>query len=139
MFSIHNFREQWELMPTALSLKVVMAALGEQDNVRLSKLTGLSGAQIERCKLLLTFPEKYQNLSLDPDPTTRIPSNFWIEAHPVLNLCEKELPDLIVDVGRDGLTDNLVKKYQLKRIKSVIHFRRILEAYELFSTDDNNR
>ncbi|MBI1806101.1 MAG: ParB N-terminal domain-containing protein [Ignavibacteria bacterium] len=28
MFSIHNFREGWELMPTALSLKVVMEELG---------------------------------------------------------------------------------------------------------------
>ena len=32
MFSIHNFRESWELMPTALSLKIVMDELGEEDN-----------------------------------------------------------------------------------------------------------
>src|SRR5271154_392768 len=32
MFSIHNFREGWELMPTALSLKIVMQDLGTTDN-----------------------------------------------------------------------------------------------------------
>ena len=131
MFSIHNFREGWELMPTALSLKVVMEALGETDSKRLSKLTGLSDPQIERCKILLAFPAKYQALSLDPDPTTRIPSNFWIEASPVLDLCEKELPALFTKLGRYGILDLLVEKYRAKSIKSVIHFRRILEAYDI--------
>ena len=130
MFSIHNLREQWELMPTALSLRIVMEGLGERDNKVLSKLTSLSEAQLERCKKLLTFPERFQNLSLDPDPKTRIPSNFWIEAFPVLDLCEREMPDLVAVQGRDGLTDILVEKYRAKAIKSVIHFRRIMEAYE---------
>jgi len=55
MFSIHNYREGWELMPTALSLKIVMEDLGETDNRALGKLTGLSDVQIVRCKKLLTF------------------------------------------------------------------------------------
>src|SRR5688572_12387362 len=90
MFSIHNFREGWELMPTALSLKIVMEDLGEQDNKALSRLTGLSEPQIERCKKLLDLPERFQLMSLDPDPKTRIPSNFWIESSPVLDLAIKE-------------------------------------------------
>src|SRR5580692_10970514 len=48
MFAIHNFREAWELMPTALGLKIVMEELEEEDNKALSKLTGLSEPQIER-------------------------------------------------------------------------------------------
>ena len=55
MFSIHNFREQWELMPTAISLQTVIDELKEDDNKKLSKLTGLSETQIERCKILLSF------------------------------------------------------------------------------------
>src|SRR5439155_6405009 len=94
MFSIHNFREQWELMPTALSLQTVMKELGEEDNKKLEKLRGLSEPQIERCKKLLAFPKKFQDLSLDPDSKTSIPSNFWIEALPVLDLCGEALPDL---------------------------------------------
>jgi len=131
MFSIHNFREQWELMPTALSLQTVIAELGEDDTSRLSKITGLSEPQIERCKLLLDYPKRYQDLSLEPNPALRIPSNFWTEAYPVINLAEEELPNLAKKIGRDGITDNLVEKYRAKKIKSVIHFRRIIEAYEV--------
>src|SRR5713226_4172434 len=88
MFNIHNFREAWELMPTALGLKIVIEELGEDDTKALVRLTGLSDAKVERCKKLLLFPEQFQLMSLDPDPTTRIPSNFWIEALPVLDLVE---------------------------------------------------
>lgn len=130
MFSIHNFREQWELMPTALSLQTVMKELEETDNKKLARFTGLSEPQIERCKKLLEFPKKFQDLSLDPDPKTRIPSNFWIEVLPVLDLCREALPDLYKQLGRDGVTQKLVDKYRGKQIKSVIHFRKIMEAYE---------
>jgi ParB family transcriptional regulator, chromosome partitioning protein len=137
MFNIHNFREQWELMPTALGLKIVIQELKQDDTKTLARLTGLSEAQVERCKKLLKFDERYQQMSLDPDPTTRIPSNFWIEALPVLDLVQDELPSLAKGLGRDGITDKLVEKYRdkPKKIKSVIHFRRIMEAYELSEGD----
>jgi len=134
MFSIHNFREQWELMPTALGLKIVMEELGETDNKALNKLTGLSEPQIERCKKLLKFPERFQEMSLDPNPTTRIPSNFWIEALPVLDVAVESIPT-IKKLGRDRATDKLVEKYRDKRIKSVIHFRRIMESLALNEDD----
>lgn len=130
MFSIHNFREAWELMPTALSLQIVMQETGENDSKRLSELTGLSDPQVKRCKMLLAYPEHFQAMSLDPDPSSRIPSNFWIEAYPVLEVCANDLPDLVAELGRDGITEQLVAKYRAGKIKSVIHFRRILEGYE---------
>jgi len=131
MFSIHNFREQWELMPVAYSLRVVMRELGEDNAIKLSKLTGLGAKQIERCKKLLDFPEEFQQLSLDPDPTQRIPANFWIELHPVLALYEQHLPDVVEELGRNGITNRMVEKYRSGGVKSVIHFRRILEAFEI--------
>jgi len=130
MFSIHNFREPWQLMPVALGLKLVMKELGEKDPLKLRHLTGLSGPQLDRCLLLLTFPERFQKLSMDSDPTTRIPSNFWIEAKPIIDIAATELKSLAAKEGRDGITDRLVRKYRAKSIKSVIHFRRIVEAYE---------
>jgi ParB family chromosome partitioning protein len=138
MFSIHNYREGWELMPTALSLKIVMEDLGTDDNKALAKLTGLSDAQIERCKKLLTFPEKFQEMSLDPNPQTRIPSNFWIEALPVIDLA-LETSKAIKELGRDRATMKLVDKYREKRIKSVIHFRRIMESYDTSEEDPSVR
>jgi len=138
MFSIHNFREGWELMPTALSLKIVMEDLGETDNSALSKLTGLSEPQIERCKKLIDLPERFQKLSLDPDSRTRIPSNFWIESAPVLDFAVEEIPTLR-QLGRNRSTDKLVEKYRAKKIKSVIHFRRIMDAYDVSDGDNNIR
>ena len=129
MFSIHNFREQWELMPTALGLKTIMKDLGEAETDKLASITGLSTRQIERCKKLLVFPKKFTNLSLEPDPKKRIPSNFWIEALPVIELIESEIPSLVESLGRDGVIEKLVEKYRAKKIRSVIHFRRIMEAY----------
>jgi ParB-like chromosome segregation protein Spo0J len=138
MFSIHNYRAEWELMPTALSLKIVMERLEVTDNAALNKLTGLSERQIERCKILLQFPERFQLLSLDPDPKTRIPSNFWIEALPVLNLALEKV-ESVRKLGRDKATDKLVDKYRKHKIRSVIHFRRILEGYDHAEDDPTLR
>jgi ParB/RepB/Spo0J family partition protein len=138
MFNIHNYRQPWELMPTALSLGFLIKELGETDDRKLAALTGLDDKQVQRCLTLLAYPPQYQKLSLDADPTARIPSNFWIELDPVLNLCEKHLPDLVARLGRDGIIDRLIEKYRRKRIASVIHFRRILEAYEVAETAREN-
>lgn len=129
MFSIHNFRENWELMPTALSLKEVMNELKENDNKKLASLTGLSPTQVERCKWLLSYPERFQRMSLHEDPIKRIPSNFWIEAYPVLKIYEEELPLFIQEMGRETLIQSLVDKRNNGKIKSVIHFRKIQDAY----------
>lgn len=129
MFNIHNFREAWELMPTALSLRLVMTELDETDTRKLSHLTGLSEPQVERCKVLLNVDEELIQLSLDPNPKTRIPSNFWIEAMPVVELVRQELPHMFSTFQEKGVLYRLVEKYRAKKIKSVIHFRRIAEAF----------
>ncbi|MBL8047435.1 MAG: ParB/RepB/Spo0J family partition protein [Chthonomonas sp.] len=140
MFSIHNFREGWELMPTALSLKEVMNELDEMDadTKRLHELTGLSEPQIERCKTLMVLPEEFQLLSLEPNPRKRIPSNFWTEAEQVVKKIETHMPQVVKELGgRDGIWRRLVEKYQAKSIKSVIHFRRVMEAFTLLDEDDD--
>ncbi len=129
MFSIHNFREQWELMPTALSLKEVMSDLNERDPKALSLLTGLSQTQVERCKWLLSYPEKYQQMSMHPDPAKRVPANFWIEAFPVLKIYDDKLPLFIQEKGREAIIDVFLDKKEKGKIKSVIDFRKIRDAY----------
>ena len=136
MFNIHQYRQQWELMPTAIALQSVISGLGIRDDKELSELTGLSAPQIERCKLILSFPQRFREMSLETDPKTRIPSNFWVELHPVLELTEELLPSLVEQRSRDGITDLLIHKYRNHRIKSVIHFRRVLEAYETHEGDE---
>lgn len=139
MFNIHQFRQQWELMPTAIALKSIIDTLGTDKDEDLVELTGLSDRQVERCKVILTFSEQYRKMSMDSDPKKRIPSNFWVELYPVLQLAERLLPDLVGEEGREGITDRPVQKYQGKKIKSVIHFRRILEAHEVQNEEEGIR
>ena len=65
MFQIHRLREDWELMPTALTLELLMKELGETKEKTLSDLTGLEQATVSRCKKLLSYPKKYQDMMLD--------------------------------------------------------------------------
>jgi ParB family chromosome partitioning protein len=139
MFNIHAFREQWELMPTALSLREVIRELNTEDTKELHEITGLSFPQIERCKIILSFPKEFQDLSLEEDPAERIPSNFWIELYPVLEKTKELLPDLYPKPGRKGITWALVEKYRAKKIKSVIHFRRVMEAIDTAEDDDQRK
>ncbi len=137
MFNIHQFREQWELMPTARALKTVIEDLGHDDVEELRQITGLSEPQIERSLKILSFPEKFQELSLKEDPEERIPSNFWVELYPVLEKARTVVPDLVRRLGRNGITERLVEKYSAGRIRSVIHFRRILEAFDVAETPED--
>src|SRR5947209_3040891 len=77
MFQIHKLREDWELMPTALKFEVLMNELREQREKRIAELTGLDQAVVTRCKKLLSYPKKYQDLMLDPEPGRRVKADFF--------------------------------------------------------------
>jgi ParB/RepB/Spo0J family partition protein len=124
MFQIHKFREDWELMPTALKLEVLMNELEERNGKKLAALTGLDQAVVTRCKKLLTYPKKYQDLMLDEDPAERVKADFFIELYPVLN------DRFVVSqawYSRDGFTRRMLEKYlaNASGIKSVTDFRKI--------------
>ena len=82
MFHIHNVREGWQLMPTALKLHTLMELLGETNERRLCELTQLSVSQIRRCKILLTYPKTFQNMMLAPQ-SARMKADFFIGPWPV--------------------------------------------------------
>lgn len=129
MFQIHKLREDWELMPTALKLELLMTKLNERNEARLATLTGLDQAVVVRCKKLLDYPKKYQDLMLDPDPKMRIKADFFIELYAVRNdrvvrSFEWFTPDkftkAMLDRYKEGrFTDGPV------RLKSVTDFRKI--------------
>lgn len=131
MFNIHAFREKWDLMPTALGLDAVMKSMGTEDNTELRVITGLKPAQIRRCKKILSFPSKFQDMSMEQDKSKRIPSNFWVELYDFLELLPDYVPDLLEKHGRDGITQIMVDKYNSGMIRSVTHFRTALEAEEV--------
>lgn len=131
MFHVHNLREQWELMPTALSLQTIIKDLGVEDEEALAELTKLSKKRVEDCKKLLSYPTQYQSMMLEPDPSKRLKANLFIEMHPVLDLYEELGKVVRAGKDRNELTDLFIEKYKEHLIKSVVHFRRILEAKDL--------
>jgi len=122
MFQIHKLREDWELMPTALKLEVLMTELKENNEKKLASLTGLDQAVVVRCKKLLSYPKRYQDLMLDPDPSKRVKADFFIELHPVVT-------DRVVSkmqwFSKNKFVRRMLEKYQTKGagIKAVTDFR----------------
>src|SRR5262249_15415438 len=120
MFQIHKLREDWELMPTALKVKVLMDEMQETNDKKLADLTGMDEAVIVRCKKLLSFDGKYQEMMLHPDPNQRWKADFFIELYVVRN-------DRVVNkfdwFSKNKFTDAMIKKYTAGALKSVTEFR----------------
>ncbi len=136
MFHVHNLREEWDLMPTALSLRILMKELGETEDTKLAELTQLSEPNVKRCKMLLSFKTKYQQMMLHPDPDRRLKANLFIEMYPVLDLYDELGSRVRRGRTRDELTDLFIEKYRDGLIPSVVHFRKILEARDLLRDTD---
>jgi len=129
MFQIHKLREDWELMPTALKLQLLMKKLDERNEGRLAALTGLDKAVVVRCKKLLDYPRKYQDQMLDPDPKKRIKADFFIELYAVRN---DRLVQAFDWFTKDKFTKAMLNRYKQgrftdgpTRLKSVTDFRKI--------------
>jgi ParB/RepB/Spo0J family partition protein len=120
MFQIHKLREDWELMPTALKLELLMEELKEKSEKKLAELTGLNEAVVTRCKKLLSYNKRYQDMMLDADPERRVNADFFIELYPVRT-------DRVVNrfdwFKKDKFTNDMLKKREAKGIKAVTDFR----------------
>lgn len=127
MFQIHKLRKDWELMPTALKLGVLMGELNEGGDTALADLTGLDVAVITRCKKLLSFDADYQDRMLDPEPSKRLSADLFIEMYPVIN--DRSVRSAVWYNKRE-MIDAFISKQTGKRsgFKSVTDFRKI-KAY----------
>lgn len=127
MFQIHKLRLDWELMPTALKLEVLMKELKEKRDRQLAELTGLDVAVVSRCKKLLSYPRKFQERMLFAKPEDRIKADLLIEIYPIIN-------DRTIKASKrfekNDLTDRMLEKYEKKQsgIKAVTDFRKIKQA-----------
>ncbi len=120
MFQIHKLRKDWELMPTALKLELLMRELGERKEKRIAELTGLDEAVVGRCKKLLSYNKNYQDMMLDADPAKRVKADFFIELYAVRN---DRFVNKFVWFDKDKFTDDMLKKVEHKGIKAVTDFR----------------
>jgi len=122
MFQIHQYREDWELMPTALKLGVLMDHMHEKRNRFLADLTGLDQAVVIRCKKLLSYAPKYQETMLSLDPASRVKADFFIELYAVL------YDRRVKRMGwyrKDVFISQMLRRYQNGRLRSVTDFRKI--------------
>lgn len=124
MFQIHKLRQDWDLMPSALKLELLMKELGERNEGRLAALTGLDKAVVSRCKKLLDYPRKFQDMMLEPDPKKRIKADFFIELYAVRN---DRLVNSMKWYNRNEFTEHMLHKYLNKKggFRSVTDFRKI--------------
>lgn len=122
MFQIHRLRRDWELMPTALKLQLLMNELDEKNPRRLAELTALDEAVVVRCKKLLSYPKRYQDMMLTAEPSSRIKADFFIELYVVRN-------DRFVNglewYDRNTFTDAMLAKIEAGGLKSVTDFRKV--------------
>jgi len=122
MFNIHGVREAWDITPTALKLEVVMRHFKGKTQKELAKLTGLTPARVRDCQILLTFDKKYLDMSLREKPR-RITGDFFIQMYPVLDLVKDRYPAIYRKLGRNGVIDLFVEKYESGEIRAVTEFR----------------
>jgi ParB family transcriptional regulator, chromosome partitioning protein len=128
MFHIHNVREGWQLMPTALKLQTLMARFGEANERKLRELTKLSIPQIRRCKILLTYPKNIQNLMLAPT-SERMKADFFIELQRIRGPALSEEFPPWTRRGDNVCIHIILAKYLDGVIKAVTQFRRLTEVY----------
>jgi ParB/RepB/Spo0J family partition protein len=122
MFQIHKLRKDWELMPTALKLELLMRELKEKGEKRLAALTGLDEAVVVRCRKLLSYPKRYQDMMLDPDPDNRAKADFFIELYVVVTDRNVTKFDWF---SRNRFTQAMLEKAEVKGLQSVTEFRAV--------------
>jgi ParB family chromosome partitioning protein len=122
MFQIHKLREDWELMPTALKVELLMNETKDRSEARLAVLTGLDEAVIIRCKKLISYDRRFQDMMLVTDPYQRIKADFFIELYPVIN--DRDIKEFEW-FHKNRFIDQMLGKYlsEDKTIKAVTDFR----------------
>ena len=134
MFNIHNIREQWKLMPTALKMRTILEdeRFKNKSKREIGKLTGLTASTVDRCIELIDLDKKYQDMILEyyllGEPADfKFSEDFFLEMNRALNSIKKFQRELYDKYTRTGLTDRFVEKRKQNVIKDVIDFRKINE------------
>ncbi len=141
MFHIHHLREPWELVPTAIKLQEVIDIFakkeGHEPNEReLNKITGLTISEIRRCRLILSFPEKIQDMMLEEEAKTSkeksiigkdklLTEDFFIEmAKNIVKPLEENNSKVFKEIGgRKKIFEAIVEKRRQGLIKSIVALR----------------
>jgi ParB family transcriptional regulator, chromosome partitioning protein len=132
MYNIHALREQWDYYTIASKLTRVIELFVEErgrdpGEVELSEATGLTRAQIRRCRLLIDLPDKFKRLLVSelelPKSQQKLSEDFFIEMERSLKTVTKRLPEY--DQRLDEIRGNLITKFKRGAISAVTDFRQL--------------
>ena len=131
MFNIHKVREEWELVPTALKLQILMRMMPTASEKELSEMTGMTKPRVKNCIRILRFPKKYLDLTLVEDRSRRIRGEFFSQLEEALEkLSDDDLKE--IRMTKTQIIDIMIKKYQDKEFTNLISefrtFRRVLTS-----------
>ena len=81
-------------------------------------------AVVSRCKKLLTYPARYRDMMLRPNPDERVKADFFIELYPIIS---DQAVRRFVWFKRDYIIERMLDKYFNRKsgIKSVTDFRKM--------------
>jgi ParB/RepB/Spo0J family partition protein len=129
MFNIHNVREDWKLMPTALKLQVIVDEFQDKSEKELAKITGMTQSTVKRCRELLELPEEFQKMILEEEEKeVRKPlysEDFFLEMMNAIRSIKKFHPEIYRSYSRKGIIRKLVDKRKAGKIKNETDFRKI--------------
>jgi ParB/RepB/Spo0J family partition protein len=132
MFNIHNVRQDWDLMPTALKLRDVQELVAKEQGsipkaTALAGLTGLTVATVTRCLDLLELPQHYQDLLIEeakkPKEQQVIKADLFVEINKARSTIRRYTPEVFNAVDEDSFVDSMVKRYTDDLVPSVTTFR----------------
>ena len=127
MFNIHNVRKDWDLVPTALKLELVLRLLPKKERTatRVARITGMSAIRVAECKRLLSLPKRYVDMAMDPDSSKRIPGDFLAQMALALENIS-DYPDILKVYSKNQIIDIMIEKYREGFIKNFIYEFRTL-------------
>lgn len=132
MFNIHKVHKDWELVPTALKLEILIRLLPKGTKTKeISTLTGMTTTRVTHCLRILKFDKKYLDLSIIKDPKRRIRGEFLAQLEEALEKLDKQ--DL-KEIGytRNQIIDIMIDKYHEKQFVNLIKefrtLRKVLAA-----------
>ena len=125
MFNIHQMREPWRDMPTAIALKELEDAMEADSGTTpsdraLADRTGLSQERVKRLRYAIQLPDEYQRYIHE----RRIPLNWFWELHRnVIQPLANKRPKLHEEFGEDAVLTAFVEKRLRGTITDTVSLR----------------
>lgn len=127
MFNIHSVREDWPLISVALSLRQVIEISGDNREVQLAEMTGLTRSTVRRAKRLLSLPEPELELIRSEAHLDRVDQvhreDLYLEIEAATSVTLNELPEIRDQYSRDEIIRKFAAKREAGTLTAVTDFR----------------